>query len=160
MPQYRAEARRLPPDDASQRHLLRCLMNVREPAALPAAFLAAQDALLSCEREERGVVSVSGLPCVPGEERLALWQGDITRLDADAIVNAANAQLLGCFRSSFILSVLLFSPSRCFLSLPSFFLGLPCLLFQLFYLVYCISKGKLATVWHQGLLCSRKTVVI
>ena len=98
MPQYRAEARRLPPDDASQRHLLRCLMNVREPAALPAAFLAAQDALLSCEREERGVVSVSGLPCVPGEERLALWQGDITRLDADAIVNAANAQLLGCFR--------------------------------------------------------------
>ena len=98
MRRCRVEAERVPPDTESRRYLLRCLMNVREPMALSAEFLAAQDALLSAEREEKGVVHVSQLPTVPGEDRLVLWQGDITRLDADAIVNAANAQLLGCFR--------------------------------------------------------------
>ena len=98
MPEYRREAGRVPPDAESQRYLLRCLMNVREPRALSKRFLEAQDALLSAERGAKGVVRVSALPGIPGDERLVLWQGDITRLDADAIVNAANAQLLGCFR--------------------------------------------------------------
>ncbi len=97
MPQYRQEARRCPGDRDSQRQLLRALMNVRAPMPLGERFLAAQDELLSREREERGVVHVADLPPVGGDERLALWLGDITRLDADAIVNAANARLLGCF---------------------------------------------------------------
>jgi len=98
MPQYRREAGQVPQDRESRRYLLRCLMNVREPMALSEKFIRAQDALLSREREEKGVVSVSQLSTVPGDDRLILWQGDITRLDADAIVNAANAALLGCFR--------------------------------------------------------------
>ena len=98
MPEYRAESARVPQDAESRRYLLRCLMNVRQPHALSESFLKAQDALLSAEREEKGVVRVAELPTVPGDDRLVLWQGDITRLDADAIVNAANAQLLGCFR--------------------------------------------------------------
>jgi len=98
MPRYRQEAERIPQDPESRRYLLRCLMNVREPMALSEKFIRAQDALLSREREEKGVVHVSELPTVPGDDRLILWQGDITRLDADAIVNAANAALLGCFR--------------------------------------------------------------
>ncbi len=96
MPEYRRDAGSFPPDVENRRYLLRCLMNIRAPSALPERFVRVQDELLAAEREARGVLHVDDLPAT-ADPRLVLWQGDITRLDADAIVNAANAQLLGCF---------------------------------------------------------------
>ena len=97
MPGYRSQAEKIPSDPTSQRRLLRSLMNVRPPEPLRKDFLAVQDQLLSREREEQGVVEAAALPAVPLDTRLAVWQGDITRLGADAIVNAGNSALLGCF---------------------------------------------------------------
>ena len=96
MPEYREQAKKFPANEAQQRRLLRSLMNVRPPMPLTAEFLSIQDALLLAEREEKGVVDVDVLP-VTDDPRIALWQGDITRLTAGAIVNAANSALLGCF---------------------------------------------------------------
>ena len=97
MPEYRPQAREFSRDAAGQRRLLRSLMNVRPPMPLDREFLVLQDELLSSEREERGVVDGAALPAVSGYPRIAVWKGDITRLKVDAIVNAGNCALLGCF---------------------------------------------------------------
>lgn len=98
MPAYRGQAEMFPHDAASQRRLLRSLMNVRTPGrALPDEYWRLQDALLSAERDEKGVVDAAALPTTAAGPRIAIWQGDITRLAADTIVNAANSQMLGCF---------------------------------------------------------------
>ena len=97
MPEYREQAETFPPDDASQRRLLRSLMNVRPPMPLDPKFLEVQDELLSAETAAKGVVDGAALPAVAADPRLVLWQGDITRLAVDAIVDADNSALLGCF---------------------------------------------------------------
>lgn len=97
LPQYREAAARFPGDLPSRRRLLRSLMNLRPPMPLNPGFLARQDRLLSAEREERGVVDAMALPPTAADPRIAIWQGDITRLAAGAIVDACNSALLGCF---------------------------------------------------------------
>lgn len=91
--EYRSVA--VPSDTADKRRLLRALMNVRPPAPVSAEFLAVQDEYLQERLRERGVTRLEELtPVQPG---LYLWQGDITTLGCDAIVNAANSGMTGCY---------------------------------------------------------------
>ena len=81
---------RIPATLEERQRMMRALMNIWEPRDISLEFLVKQDAELALQREDKGVVSIDG-------EGLQLWQGDITRLKVDAIVNAANAQALGCW---------------------------------------------------------------
>ena len=84
-----------PKDTEGKQTLLRSLMNIRMPRALPKNVLETQDAYLKERAHEKGVVHPEDIPEL--QPHIALWQGDITRLATDAIVNAANSQMLGCF---------------------------------------------------------------
>lgn len=88
---------RIPEDEEGQKHLLRSLMNVRPPRPVSDTFLEVQDAYLGEEAARRGVTDGMALPETMPGSRIVLWQGDITTLKADAIVNAANSALRGCF---------------------------------------------------------------
>ena len=85
-----------PRDLEDKRRLLRSLMNIRMPRAMEPETLQLQDEYLRVRAEEKGIVTVKDIPITGGV--LSVWQGDITRLAADAIVNAANSQMLGCFQ--------------------------------------------------------------
>ena len=77
--------------------LLRSLMNVRPPMPISEEFLQIQDAFLRQMTEEKGIVDAAALAASAKDLRVVIWQGDITTLKCDAIVNAANSQMLGCF---------------------------------------------------------------
>ena len=107
-PEYQGAT--IPAQEQEQRQLLRGLMNVRLPQSISEEFLAVQDDYLQEEARRKGIVSleslalsngagsISSLPLAGKAGKIHIWQGDITRLAVDAIVNAANSGMTGCYQ--------------------------------------------------------------
>ena len=94
----------IPADTEGKKRILRSLMNIRMPKMMAPSVIAVQDEYLQERNREKGIISVDGIPVIAASgsghafaDRLSIWQGDITGIAADAIVNAANSQMLGCF---------------------------------------------------------------
>ena len=92
-PEYRDM--NIPSEPERQRQLLRGLMNIRAPKRIGADFLKMQDEYLQSEAAAKGITDIADL--TPIQQGLYLWQGDITTLKCDAIVNAANSGMTGCY---------------------------------------------------------------
>ena len=88
-----------------KKNAIRSLMNIRMPGGLSDELADLQDEYLQEERRAKGVVKLEDIPTIREAfnsnlayaDKVSLWQGDITRLEVGAIVNAANSQMLGCF---------------------------------------------------------------
>lgn len=93
-PRYRDMS--IPSNETEQRQLLRSLFNIRMPANISDSFLKVQNEYLQEELHRKGITELSDL--TPVEPGIYLWQGDITTLACDAIVNAANSGMTGCYQ--------------------------------------------------------------
>ena len=91
----RYEDMEIPQDFEEQRELLRALMNVRIAKNVDDEFIKVQDEYLQEETKRKGIVDIDDLK--PIKDGIYLWQGDITTLRCDAIVNAANSGMTGCY---------------------------------------------------------------
>lgn len=90
---------------AEKKNAIRSLMNIRMPRELSDGLTNLQDEYLQEELKSKGIVYLADIPTIQQQfnsnishaDKISLWQGDITRLNVGAIVNAANSQMLGCF---------------------------------------------------------------
>lgn len=85
----------IPESIEEKKVMLRSLMNVRPPKEIPEEFLKVQDEYLTERAKQKGIVYLKDIKTI--KEKISVWQGDITRIACDAIVNAANSRMLGCF---------------------------------------------------------------
>ena len=86
----------IPKEVEEQKRLLRSLFNVRMPGKIDEDFLQLQDEYLQEATKEKGITDLNDLQ--PIQDGIYLWQGDITTLRCDAIVNAANSGMTGCYQ--------------------------------------------------------------
>ena len=93
-PRYRGME--IPHIEAEQKRMLRSLFNIRMPGEISDGFLSVQDEYLREETKRKGVTALAGL--TPADPGIYLWKGDITTLACDAVVNAANSGMTGCYQ--------------------------------------------------------------
>ncbi len=93
-PEYGSIA--VPEGEEDRKRLLRSLFNIRPPAPVSEEFIAVQDEYLREAIREKGVTDLAEL--APVANGIYLWQGDITTLRCDAVVNAANSGMTGCYQ--------------------------------------------------------------
>ena len=94
--QLRFREMKIEPDEDDARRQLRSLMNIRMAAPIKKEFEEVQDAYLQEVNSDRGIIRISDMEQI--ENGIYLWQGDITRLAVDGIVNAANSGMTGCYQ--------------------------------------------------------------
>lgn len=96
----------IPEDNETSKRLYRALVNIREPKAIADEFLKVEDEYLQEELMRIGVTDVENIETIDKKiditilknpDKISLWQGDITKIKIDAVVNAGNSQGLGCF---------------------------------------------------------------
>ena len=85
----------LPSSEIELKNLFRSLMNMRPPNDISEDYLKVEDEFLQEELDKKFITDIENLK--PIKNNLYLWKGDITALKIDAIVNAANSAMLGCF---------------------------------------------------------------
>ena len=85
----------IPTDLTEKKELYRALRNIRNPKPISEEYLKAQDEYLQNEIKEKGITDEEDIPM--NKNIISVWQGDITTLKCDVIVNACNEYLLGCF---------------------------------------------------------------
>ena len=89
---------KIPSGEKEQKDLLRGLMNIRMPNPVSDEFLKIQDEYLTAENQAEGEVRIEELAPIRSDERIYLWQGDMSRLAVDAVVNPANSGFTGCYQ--------------------------------------------------------------
>lgn len=95
MPEYKGQAAQFADSYGERFRLFRSLVNVRPPMRASAEFLALQDKFLTEAAASKGITDIAELAAP--QQDLYLWQGDITALKCDAVVNAANSGMTGCY---------------------------------------------------------------
>lgn len=86
----------IPANGAEQLRLYRSLVNIRPAKSISLEYLKTEDAFLQELTEQKGITDISNLQ--PVEKNIYLWKGDITTLKCDAVVNAANSGMTGCYQ--------------------------------------------------------------
>ncbi|MBR0091926.1 MAG: protein-ADP-ribose hydrolase [Lachnospiraceae bacterium] len=96
--EIRYKGMEIPTEEKAQREMLRSLVNVRPPRPVSEEFLRVEGEYLEERLHRLGVIDADALEPVASDDRLVLWQGDMSRLKCGAVVNPANAAMLGCFQ--------------------------------------------------------------
>ena len=93
------EVKEIPQNTSDKKRLYRSLCNIREPLTISEKYIKIENEFLKKENTNKGIVESNAITSFIKYKgtQICLWQGDITTLKIDAIVNAANSQGLGCF---------------------------------------------------------------